>query len=128
VRSASVVLLAAGAGASVATAGVGWASGGSAAREGHKAASATTGGSTDLGAYTVVTGAIVTVPGKGGYIAASATCPAGLVAISGGESNSSWGKVVITDSQPADRTGWLVYVRNDGTGDETVTPYAVCAK
>ena len=125
---ATIVVVAAATGATMATAGGAWATRGSPEQARHKATASATGGRTtqaNLGSHTIVSGPIVTLPG-GGYLPASATCPTGSVVLGGGESNTSWGEVVLTDSQPTANNGWLVYALNNGTSDETVIPYAVC--
>ncbi len=58
-------------------------------------------------------------------VASRVDCPDGTVAISGGESNTSPGEVVLAGSLPVN--GWQASVRNTGSTPATFTVYAVCA-
>lgn len=91
-----------------------------------KSASAPAAGTRNLGSYSVVTGTSVSIPANGGYVFASATCPSGRVALGGGGSNSSYGRVLMTDSRPSGTTGWGVWMRNDGTTTASATAYVTC--
>lgn len=53
----------------------------------------------NLGAYRIATGPTWRLPPYG-FGSSTATCPAGLVPLGGGESNSSAGNLVLTDSYP----------------------------
>jgi hypothetical protein len=61
-------------------------------------------------------------PNSGGLTSSSATCPAGMVALSGGGESFR-----LTDSYPVGENGWRVYVANDtGRTDGLVGAYAIC--
>ncbi|MGN6869635.1 MAG: hypothetical protein ACTHMY_14685, partial [Solirubrobacteraceae bacterium] len=80
--------------------------------------------------YTEVTGAAVTVPGFTSATG-SATCPAGDVVLSGGYTLVG-GNMVIDTSAPLDANGaissttWTVTGFDNGDGQGTFTPYAIC--
>jgi hypothetical protein len=78
-----------------------------------------------LGSYSRVVGTTVTLA-AGGFTSRTATCPAGQRVFGGGESNSAFGTMVLTDSWPASTTSWLVWVKNNGAASGTFTPYAIC--
>ena len=82
-------------------------------------------GTQNLGAYTRVVGGTGTVV-AGGFNTSFASCPDGQVALGGGEGNSAFGTVVLTDSLPISTVTWLVWVKNNGTTDATFTPYVIC--
>jgi hypothetical protein len=87
---------------------------------------AVSGGTTqNLGAYSRNVGATVTVP-AGGFLSSTVSCPAGQVALGGGESNSAFGTMVLTDSWPSSTTTWLVWVKNNGTASGTYNAYVLC--
>ena len=83
-----------------------------------------------LAAYEVVTGTPLAVLVSDFVVTAAATCPAGKVVLGGGASVADpSGEVVVATSRPtvAGATyGWSVTALNYG-GDNTLTPYAVCA-
>ena len=80
--------------------------------------------------YTEVTGAAVTVPGFTSATG-SATCPAGDVVLSGGYTLVG-GNMVIDTSAPLGANGaissttWTVTGFDNGDGQGTFTPYAIC--
>ena len=80
--------------------------------------------------YTEVTGAAVTVPGFTSATG-SATCPTGDVVVSGGYTLVG-GNMVIDTSAPLDANGaissttWTVTGFDNGDGQGTFTPYAIC--
>ena len=82
-----------------------------------------------LAGYQVVTGAAVTVTPFDFDVSATAMCPAGKVAVGGGASVAdSASQIDIAQSYPAaGGAGWSVTVHNYEEGDNTVTPYAICA-
>lgn len=82
-------------------------------------------GTQNLGAYTRVVGTSVTLA-PGGFANSTAFCPAGQVALGGGESNSAFGTLVLTDSWPISTTSWLVWVKSNDTVSQTFTPYVIC--
>jgi len=65
----------------------------------------------NLGAYRIATGPTWRLPPYG-FGSSTATCPAGLVPLGGGESNSSAGNLVLTDSYPTGANSRTVYVKN----------------
>ena len=107
-------------GAGIATAGTA----GPAVKPGAPAGS--TGVHTDnLGAYRIATGPTWRLPPYG-FGESTATCPAGLVPTGGGESNSSAGNLVLTDSYPTGANSWTVYVKNLANDIQSFTAYAIC--
>ena len=80
--------------------------------------------------YSEVTGAAVTVPGFTSATG-SATCPAGDVVVSGGYTLSG-GNMVIDTSAPLGANGaissttWTVTGFDNGDGQGSFTPYAIC--
>lgn len=82
-------------------------------------------GTQNLGAYTRVIGPTITLA-AGGFASSAVGCPAGQVALGGGESNSAIGTMVLTDSWPSTTTSWLVFVKNNGTTSGTFTSYVLC--
>ncbi len=80
--------------------------------------------------YTEVTGAAVTVPGFTSATG-SATCPTGDVVLSGGYTLAG-GNMVIDTSAPLGANGaissttWTVTGFDNGDGQGTFTPYAIC--
>jgi hypothetical protein len=107
--------------------GAGVASAGSAtAPATKKGAPAPAGVVTDnLGAYSIATGPTWRLP-PFGFGSSTATCPAGLVPTGGGESNSSAGNLVLTDSYPTGVNSWTVYVKNLANEIQSFTGYAIC--
>jgi hypothetical protein len=83
-----------------------------------------------LAGYEIVTGAAQSILEADFVVTTSAVCPAGKVALGGGASIADpMGEVLVTSSRPtvAGATyGWSVTLLNYG-GDNSVTPYAVCA-
>jgi hypothetical protein len=83
-----------------------------------------------LAGYQVVTGAPVGILEADFVVSASATCPAGKVALGGGVNVADPAEgVFVTSSQPTlagTVHGWSVTLLNLGA-DNTLTPYAVCA-
>jgi hypothetical protein len=78
-----------------------------------------------LGSYSRVVGPTVTLP-AGGFSSSSVSCPAGQRAFGGGESNSAFGTMVLTDSWPISTTSWLVWVKNNGGASGTYHAYVIC--
>jgi hypothetical protein len=78
-----------------------------------------------LGSYSRVVGPTVTLP-AGGFSSSTVTCPAGQRAFGGGESNSAFGTMVLTDSWPISTTSWLVWVKNNGAASGTYHAYVIC--
>jgi hypothetical protein len=81
--------------------------------------------SNNLGSYTQVAGTAISL-GPGGYNLAVANCPAGMVVLGGGGSNSARGTVLLTDSRPEGSTAWGAWYLNNGTTAETVSAWAIC--
>jgi hypothetical protein len=111
----------------LALAGAGVASAGNsvvapATKKGAPAAAAVT---NNLGAYRIVAGPTFRLP-PFGFGSSTATCPAGLVPTGGGESNSSAGNFVLTDSYPTGVNSWTVYVKNQANEIQSFTAYAIC--
>lgn len=83
-----------------------------------------------LAGYEIVIGSALPIAAADLVVTTSATCPAGKVALGGGASVADpMGEVLFTSSRPtvAGATyGWSVTLLNYG-GDNSVTPYAVCA-
>ena len=83
-----------------------------------------------ISSYTEVTGAAVTVPGLTSATG-SATCPAGDVVVSGGYTLVG-GNMVIDTSAPLGANGaissttWTVTGFDNGDGQGSFTPYAIC--
>jgi hypothetical protein len=82
-------------------------------------------GTQNLGAYTRVVGQPATLL-AGGFASSIVSCPAGQVALGGGESNTAFGTVVLTDSLPLSTTQWLVWVKSNDTVAQTFTAYVLC--
>lgn len=82
-------------------------------------------GTQNLGAYTRVVGPTITLA-PGAFANSTATCPAGQVALGGGESNSAFGTLLLTDSWPSSTTTWLVWVKSNDTVNQVFTPYVLC--
>lgn len=82
---------------------------------------------TGLDRYEIVSGNGVLVP-KGGYVSASATCPAGTVALGGGGRTSGGTDLVFTDSYPSSAGAWTIFARSRNTGsfDDYATAVVVC--
>jgi hypothetical protein len=80
---------------------------------------------------TRVLGTGVTVSNGESYTAASATCPAGSIALSGGWYLPSAGDEKafhVARSYPfSNMGGWTFRFAYTGAGDHTVTPYVLCA-
>jgi hypothetical protein len=104
-------------GAGVATAGAGSAP---ATKKGAPAAV-----TNNLGAYRIATGLSIRLPPYG-FGSSTATCPAGTVPLGGGESNTSAGNFVLTDSYPTGANSWTVYVKNLANEIQSFTAYAIC--
>ncbi len=81
-----------------------------------------------LSGYEIVVGASVAMAFEDFVVTGSAACPAGKVAIGGGvEIADPEGEVLLTESHPlAGGSGWAVTSLNYG-GDNSMTPYAICA-
>ena len=83
-----------------------------------------------LAAYEVVTGTPLAVLASDFVVTAAVTCPAGKVVLGGGANvGDPGGEVFLTTSRPTvsgTTYGWSVTAVNYG-GDNTLTPYAVCA-
>jgi hypothetical protein len=79
----------------------------------------------NLGAYRIATGPTWRLP-PFGFGSSTATCPAGTVPLGGGESNSSAGDLVLTDSYPTGANSWTVYVKNQANDIQSFTAYAIC--
>jgi hypothetical protein len=82
-------------------------------------------GTQALAGYSRVVSPSISVP-AGGFRSISVSCPAGQRVFGGGESNSAFGTVVLTDSWPSSTTSWLVWAKNNGPAASTVTAYAIC--
>jgi hypothetical protein len=82
-------------------------------------------GTQNLGAYTRVVGTTVSLA-AGGFASSIVGCPAGQVALGGGESNSALGTLVLTDSWPISTTAWLVWVKSSDAGAQSFTAYVLC--
>jgi hypothetical protein len=78
-----------------------------------------------LAGYSRVTSASISLP-AGGFQSITVNCPVGQRVFGGGESNSAWGTVFLTDSWPSSATSWLIWAKNNGTTASTVTAYAIC--
>jgi hypothetical protein len=78
-----------------------------------------------LGSYRIVTGPTYRIPPYG-FQYSTATCPAGLVPLGGGESNSAGGTMLLTDSYPTGTNSWTVYVKNTANDIQSFTSYAIC--
>jgi hypothetical protein len=80
----------------------------------------------NLGTYTTVAGPSATLA-AGGYSFFTANCPAGMVVLGGGGSNSDGsGTTVLTDSRPSGTTAWGVWYKNNRTTDSSANAWAVC--
>jgi hypothetical protein len=83
-----------------------------------------------LAGYEVVTGAPQSILEADLVVTTSAVCPAGKVALGGGVNVADPAEgVFVTSSRPTSAGathGWSVTLVNVG-GDNTLTPYAVCA-
>jgi len=82
-------------------------------------------GTPALAGYSRVTSPSISLP-AGGFQSITVSCPAGQRVFGGGESNSAFGTVFLTDSWPSSTTSWLVRAKNSGTAAATVTAYARC--
>jgi hypothetical protein len=82
-------------------------------------------GTQNVGAYVRVVGPTVFLAADG-YDSSTVSCPAGLLALGGGESNSAPGNLVLTDSYPSSTTSWRVYVKSSAAVSQTFAAYVVC--
>jgi hypothetical protein len=79
----------------------------------------------NLGTYRIATGPSIRLPPYG-FGSSTATCPAGTQPLGGGESNTSAGSFLLTDSYPTGVNSWTVYVKNVANEIQSFTAYAIC--
>jgi hypothetical protein len=109
----------------LAAAGTGVAVAGPAGPTSKPAGTPTAGSTQFLGSYSRVISPSISVA-AGGFRSIVVSCPAGQRVFGGGESNSAFGTVVLTDSWPQSTTSWLIWAKNNGAAASTVTAYAIC--
>lgn len=62
----------------------------------------------------------------GSFCFVSIACPTGKLVTGGGASNSAFGTVFMSDSRPNGNTGWVAFLKNNGSTSATVSAWAIC--